>query len=53
MFKQKLVAISEDISKVKKSTWKKVRKVYLAREDFELTVVKASSKAAGTLLIWL
>ncbi len=49
----RLVAISEDISKIKRKTWKRVRSVYLAREDFELSIVKASSKAAGTLLIWL
>jgi dynein heavy chain, axonemal len=47
------VALSEDISKVKKSTWTKVRKNYLSREDFVLELVKKSSLAAGTLLIWL
>jgi len=47
------VALSEDISKVKKSTWTKVRNTYLSREDFVLDLVKKSSLAAGTLLIWL
>jgi len=52
-FKQRLVLLSEDISKVQKKTWNKVRKIYLVNPDFTEEKVEKASSAAATLLVWL
>ena len=52
-FKQRLVILSEDISKVQKKTWNKVRKIYLVNPDFTEEKVEKASSAAATLLVWL
>ena len=52
-FKQRLMQLSEDISKVTKKTWSKIRKVYLVNPDFTEEKVEKASSAAATLLVWL